>query len=330
MIQTFLIIFNCVAFLASGGVLAFAIYALVGNGFTESLLPEGLPDSVAQLLFDNDGKSFQLPLLVLAAVSGLVLFVSFLGCVGSCQQSRCLVALYFVCLFSFLLALMAATAYCFIGDPQRPIIASMKLSMAHYKRDNLTSILWDKMQTQLKCCGTESIDDWKSIGWTSNCSAPWSCKVLEERKVSMILEKEEVVSEEKEEKEKTVTTSSENSVIREETTTQVNLAKKSKQKRTKDNVVEGKTRRKRGLNDTLVNGESMEELSEKNFDKECLNDFSVPHYNEGCLLKLQEVMQSYITIVGAIIVSIWAVVIVNVLFSFALCVVLDYAEYTYK
>ena len=24
----------------------------------------------------------------------------------------------------------------------------------------------------------------------------------------------------------------------------------------------------------------MEELSEKNFDKECLNDFSVPHYNE--------------------------------------------------
>ena len=27
-------------------------------------------------------------------------------------------------------------------------------------------------------------------------------------------------------------------------------------------------------------GESMEELAEKNFDKECLNDFSVPHYNE--------------------------------------------------
>ena len=28
-------------------------------------------------------------------------------------------------------------------------VASMKLSMAHYKRDNLTSILWDKMQTQV-------------------------------------------------------------------------------------------------------------------------------------------------------------------------------------
>ena len=79
--------------------------------------------------------------------------------------------------------------------------------------------------------------------------------MLEEGKVSMILEKEEVVSEEKDEKEDTVTSLSENNVNREETTTQANLGKKSKQKRTKDNVmVVGKTRRKRGLNDTHVNG----------------------------------------------------------------------------
>ena len=87
--------------------------------------------------------------------------------------------------------------------------------------------------------------------------------MLEEGKVSMILEKEEVDSEEKDEKEETVTSSSENKVNLEETTTQVNLGKKSKQKRTKDNVVEGKTRRKRGLNDTLVNGKlfKIEEIS---------------------------------------------------------------------
>ena len=86
--------------------------------------------------------------------------------------------------------------------------------------------------------------------------------MLEEGKVSMILEKEEVDSEEKDEKEETVTSSSENKVNLEETTTQVNLGKKSKQKRTKD-VVVGKTRRKRGLNDTLVNGKlfKIEEIS---------------------------------------------------------------------
>ena len=78
--------------------------------------------------------------------------------------------------------------------------------------------------------------------------------MLEEGKVSMIWEKEDVVPEEKDEKEKTVTSLSKNNFNREETTTQDNLTKKSKQKRTKDNIVVGKTRRKRGLNDTLVNG----------------------------------------------------------------------------
>jgi len=307
MIQTFLIIFNCIAFFASGGVLAFAIYALLGDGFTKSLLPEGLPDSVAHLLFDNDGNSFQLPLFILAAVSGLVLFVSFLGCVGSCRQSRCLVALYFVCLFSFLLALMAATAYCFIGDPQKPVVASMKLSMEQYRRDNLTQVLWDKMQTQLHCCGTESIDDWKSVGWIANCSAPWSCRVLEKPEASRIVEEEE---EEEAGMTKGATMTSNGNV--------------------------GRRRRKRDLNSTDIASDDVggvkeaEKKTEEHPNKECLTDFSAPHYNEGCLLKLQEVMKSYINVIGAIIVSVWAVVIVNVLFSFALCVVLDYAEYTYK
>ena len=87
--------------------------------------------------------------------------------------------------------------------------------------------------------------------------------MLEEGKVSMILEKE-VDSEEKDEKEETVTPLSDNKVNIEETTTQDNLGAKSKEKRTKDNVmVVGKTRRKRGLNDTLVNGKlfKIEEIS---------------------------------------------------------------------
>lgn len=56
----------------------------------------------------------------------------------------------------------------------------------------------------------------------------------------------------------------------------------------------------------------------------------IPHSNEGCLLKLQGSLHKYINIVGAVLISVWIIVIINVLFSFALCVVLDYAEYTYK
>ena len=53
------------------------------------------------------------------------------------------------------------------------------MSMARYKGDNMTEILWDKMQAKLGCCGVLSIDDWQNITWTESaaCAAPASCKV---------------------------------------------------------------------------------------------------------------------------------------------------------
>jgi len=287
LIQTFLIIFNCIAFVASGGVLGFSIYALVDGGFNKSLLPEGLPDTLAEVLFDVDGKSFQLPVVVLATVSALVLFVSFLGCVGSCRQSRCLVALYFVCLFTFLLALMAASAYCFMGDPQKPIAASMRLSMKRYKTDNLTRVLWDKMQTQLSCCGAESIDDWAGAGWGEGCSAPWSCKTLDGPEATALL----------------ALGAPEASPLL---------------------VLDSKELKESSVKATIAQTNGTLE------DRGCLDVLVIPHSNEGCLLKLQGSLHKYINIVGAILISVWIIVIINVLFSFALCVVLDYAEYTYK
>ena len=57
------------------------------------MLPSGLPDSLGDILFDHKGNTFQLPVIILAIISAAVLLVSFLGCVGSCQQSRCLVSM---------------------------------------------------------------------------------------------------------------------------------------------------------------------------------------------------------------------------------------------
>jgi len=264
MIQTSLIVFNCLAFLASGGVLGFSIYALSSDSFSISMLPSGLPDSLGDILFDHKGNTFQLPVIILAIISAAVLLVSFLGCVGSCQQSRCLVSMYFLFLSSFLVMLVAGTAYCFLGDPEIQIAESMKASMTRYKGDNVTEILWDKMQSKLGCCGVLSIDDWQNITWTEEpaCSAPGSCKITD--------------------------------------------------------IVESG-------NATAIDATNSTSVAE-----ECLANLSTPHHSEGCLPKLREAMHKYINIIGAIMVSVWAIVIINVLFSFALCVVLDYAEYTYK
>ena len=52
------------------------------------------------------------------------------------------------------------------------------MSMTRYKGDNVTEILWDKMQHKLGCCGVLSIDDWQNITWSEDqsCVAPSSCK----------------------------------------------------------------------------------------------------------------------------------------------------------
>ena len=134
----------------------------------------------------------QLPVLVLACVSGLVLLVSFLGCVGSCRQSRCLVALVslpacltllcsVLCLSVHLPAgsdgghrLLLhggppATHRCLPSPPLACPAASLRLSMERYRRDNLSRGLWDTMQGRLRCCGALSIDDWSTVGFTENC-----------------------------------------------------------------------------------------------------------------------------------------------------------------
>jgi len=80
----------------------------------------------------------------------------------------------------------------------------------------------------------------------------------------------------------------------------------------------------------IVNVTTIDAYNVTNIPEECLADLATPHHSEGCLPRLKDAMHKYINIIGAIMVSVWAIVIINVLFSFALCVVLDYAEYTYK
>jgi len=276
LIQTFLIVFNCISFVASGAVLGFSIYILAHDGFNRSMLPEDLPDTVIDFLFDQQGETFQLPVKILCLVSAFILVVSLLGCVGSCQQSRCLVSLYFIFVTGFLVILVGGTAYCFLGDPQKPIRTSLKASLMNYREDNFTRHFWYNLQTKLFCCGAESIDDWKDLDW--DCLAPNSC-IVDEDIGDLETEAEEL--------------------------------------RSLDNSTE------------TVTTDSYGEIYEGSED-ECLKDLRIPHYNEGCLLKLNEYFRKYINIVGAIMVSVWVIVLLNVLFSFALCVVLDYAEYTYK
>lgn len=255
-IQTFLIVFNIITFLVSGGILGFSIYSLVDGGFNRSVLPDGLPDAVGDLLFDDSGKTLHTPVILLITVSALVLIVSFLGCIGTWQQSRCLIAMYTIVQIIFLAFLFGGTCWIFLGDPEGPIGKGMKLSLDRYEKDNSTTLLWDKVQIRLSCCGVYSVDDWVKIMEDSSCLAPYSCKEF--------------------------------------------------------------------ANSTMVPPDNSSVILP------CLKTMKEPHHSLGCLPALKDALSHYKSIMGGIMMAVWVVVIINLLFSFALCVVLDYVEYTYK
>jgi len=327
MIQTFLIIFNCVAFVISGAVLGFSIYCLADGGFNKSMLPEEVPDVMADVLFNNEGKTFQLPVIILCSVSAFILIISFLGCLGSCQQSRCLVSLYFMFLTSFLVVLVGGTAYCFLGDPQKPIASSMMTSMAEYKEENMARELWDTLQTKLHCCGVESIDDWLEVDWNLNgaCKAPASCLIYNVTQAGD-LDKDKGKKGNEPGNEENETGIEDNKPGKKEN-------KPGYEEKDTGNVTDPVDLENVNMeNDTgysLMNSTESSALRQ-DLETDCLSNMSVPHYNEGCLPRLKDSMHKYINIIGAIMVGVWVIVIINVLFSFALCVVLDYAEYTYK
>jgi len=228
--------------------LGFSIYSLVDGGFNRSVLPSGLPDSVTDLLFDDSGSTLQTPIILLLTVSALVLIVSFLGCIGTWQQSRCLIACYTIALIIFLMLLFGGTCWIFLGDPEGPISRGMKHSLDRYEKDNSTTNLWDKVQVRLSCCGVYTVDDWAKIMDDPTCLAPNSCKVK----------------------------------------------------------------------------------NSTNPSSSCLKSMNSPHFSQGCLPALKDTLKHYKSIVGGVMMAVWVVVIINLLFSFALCVVLDYVEYTYK
>lgn len=250
-IQTSLLIFNVITFIVSGAIFGFSVYTLVDGGINRSVLPDGLPDVVADFMFDDSGNSLKTPVIILVCVSTLVLLVSFLGCIGTWRQSRCLVALYTIALMIFLALLFGGTCWVFLGDAEGAVGSGLRQSMSGYENDNGTRLMWDRLQDHLSCCGVYSNNDWKTVLTNSTCLAPSSCKNVP----------------------------------------------------TKD-------------------------TSEPDM-MDCLTSLD-DTFTRGCLPALKESLTKYKHIVGGIMMTVWVVVIINVLFSFALCVVLDYAEYTYK
>jgi CD63 antigen len=159
-----LIIFNFI-FLLAGLTLI-----IIGSVAAAKLSPYS---SVAGVHFNGVG--------IFIIVIGFVVFlISLFGCLGAYKENYCLLITFVILMIVSLLALIAAiiTAFVMRNQVTHLMEQGLKSTIPDYNKKNNDVItkLWDELQLENKCCGSNSSVDWKfNEALNKTNSVPDSC-----------------------------------------------------------------------------------------------------------------------------------------------------------
>lgn len=103
--------------------------------------------------------------IILIIVGVFILLTGFLGCCGAIKENYCMICTYaFIIVVILLLELGGGIAgYVLRDDIEASVRKNMEILMPKYLTQNATQTLFDNMQIELKCCGTNNYTDWKTI-----------------------------------------------------------------------------------------------------------------------------------------------------------------------
>jgi len=118
---------------------------------------------------------------VLLVVAFLVALIAFLGCCGAIKENRCMLATYFILVLAMFIVMVVGAVLGYSGNLEETIKRPLNKALLAYD-DNPSpnspkeayKNIWNKVQSELKCCGVESVEDWKQAGsnfnWTPSAS----------------------------------------------------------------------------------------------------------------------------------------------------------------
>ena len=135
-------------------------------------------------------KGYRTSANVMLAAGSVVMVVGFLGCCGAARESKCMLGWFFAFLLLIFGAEIAAGLLAFIYKDE--VKTEMKKEMEnlmtkHYGFDHEVTFDVDHLQSQLKCCGVRSYEDWVNSTWYKdnlNKAVPASCCKSEKDKPS--------------------------------------------------------------------------------------------------------------------------------------------------
>lgn len=143
---------NLVILICGGVLLGVGITALVGDhSQLNNLLDTNLYTGVA---------------IVITVAGGLIVLISFLGCCGAFQESKCLLGTFF-CLVLILFVVVGAGAIAgFVLGGEglvNNIGEEMRKTIGKYNSDDAVRKSWDFLQSNFQCCGVDGRSDWGPV-----------------------------------------------------------------------------------------------------------------------------------------------------------------------
>ncbi|XP_022647986.1 tetraspanin-4-like isoform X2 [Varroa destructor] len=93
--------------------------------------------------------------VILVTSGGLVICVSFLGCIGAFKEIKCLLLTFFVILFMIFIILLVGgiLGYVFRNEVGERMYQEMIMTIPAYGNDTDVTEAWDAVQHHFECCG---------------------------------------------------------------------------------------------------------------------------------------------------------------------------------
>ncbi|ALC47469.1 Tsp96F [Drosophila busckii] len=124
-----------------------------------------LTDPTFMLSMTQSYNHYHIALFVFLAIGALITLAGFLGCLGVCRESPCLLVSFFSVLLVVLVAQIAAGWWTFHNKDKLDDIvrAAVKQSVQEeYGQSSMSSrtVTFDTIQKNLMCCGADGPGDW--------------------------------------------------------------------------------------------------------------------------------------------------------------------------
>ena len=122
--------------------------------------------------------------LIIIVVGILVTIISFLGCCGSCTNSKCMMYSFgaLIGLIIIIEIVSSSLVYVYKEKVYQEILEVMDMGMQNYQIPNFEGVTkgWDTLQRELRCCGVINATDWIGKPFQENTEdAPDTCCKLE-------------------------------------------------------------------------------------------------------------------------------------------------------